>query len=502
MKKTKSVTKKMRITAAMLSAMLLFTSCGSQTGSGGTTETASTDAGSESSTEAAAEAVSDAASYAKENGIEFTSFSPMSLDYNAFFFEKDTAELVDNDEFRILDQGKMDYNFYSLMTYPAEKEGYTTAKFVYTASADQRIYNKTYSEDENLDEVLFNIMTRDVGLFDYYTGTIIPSYESMPNHQDTYTGKTDPVSTEIEYEGKKWDLTSWLELSDTSYSNNYTLKDNAHGERDMHYLRLNALYVTYPDGYDGLSFAFDRDGVRTIDEDLENVKKSTEAGEKRNENIGKKILDIVEDGSIKDYIFCTVKDENSVTVEKYASEEDAEYLSFAEVAGLNSYNSALDAASFYLPIQFVFYDTNGNILTGDRVTVNDPECEFKLSDIKSEEGIDGNTKISMNIDLNKEFIFEVTDESIDSIDSVVWFPEGIVKVYDEKNGSEAEVTENIQYDSSYGEWTDYTHLPLNFDETHTVEFSVPTDRLEHTAVLFGDRLSDEHMQFKLSELLK
>ena len=487
---------KKKIITLMLAITMISTACGNQAGTA-VAPSPESESQVEETASASTEAVTDNSSYAVKNGLEFGTLSDMEHDFSYIFFDTEKREVVDSEDYKIVEKGKGNFKYLGVKTWPSEKEGYTVARISYATDGDVKIHSLFTNENES---VRSNSSIGGLTLFDFYTGKVIPTYKTRKVAYGSEVQEKEEVETEIDYEGNKWDVTAWSEMRHISYMRDINMPDGNHYDADDVFLRIVSLYVIYPDDYDGLSFAFDKYEDIGIDEVVADLNKDLDNEE--NDVIGKDILSTTE-RSKDSYIFCTVKDSDSVKVENYASEEEAGIISYAELYDQDTYNGAGEASSFYLPVKFLYYNGSDELLAGNALEINDPLAEFKIGSVTSEDQGEGNTKISMDINIAKDMIFASSANKVDDVYAAgLWFPFGCVTVYNRNSGAEIEINNNENDKSSWGDWMGDSQVGYNLNYNNTVDFIVPTEELENTTLLFGDRDSSDHIQFKLSELIK
>ncbi len=481
----------------MLAGIMVFTASCGQTGKNENPPTESVETESEisDSTDEATlekeESKEDTSEpYAVEKELKFGSFSPLSMDYLLAVYNTETFDEIDDSDFHIVDKGEANYTFYDIKTWPAEKEGYTTAKLTYTVDKAALLYLPEQMENKDVFESIETIK-----LFDYYTGRYIPDYKNrslMDVRVDT-TMTGENIETEIEYHGMKWDLTSRKESSMYDHTE-YEYADARHCNYTIDRTTSISLYVTYPDDYDGLSFAIRIS--RDWKYDKENIKKDKESAE--NEDIGKDILSTFEDTEKEDILFFTMKDGNSVKAEPVASGEEAEIPSFEERFGITEYADASMAKGFSLPFDFYVFGENEELLGEDMVKSEKGTADYKIKEVKAENPGD-ETKITISYSVNKTInvSFVNYDGEFSGCENlpVIWG-------YDSITGGSVIIKEDcVEDNSDWGEWKDDSNISYNIDKTYKAEFTLPTDRIDYTIINFGDPKESDSVRFKLSELL-
>lgn len=480
------------LTVALLSA------CGGNTENKATTtateevNAAENSGAEETQKETETEESEDATTYAEQKGIEFGTPTSFSKDYSILFVDESNYEEVDNEDFHVIDKGFAEFNFYNVKTWPAEKDGYTTAMLTFTVDST----NKSHAPEEwgnvrswkNID---------GIDLFDYYTGKYIPVSEKY-SVNTTGSEQTDPVETEIDFGDKKWDLTSWSEEKAISNWEGYNYTDVSHYDYTENFSKVKYLYVTYPNDYDGLSFAVQSKGEAKVD--MDSIKSA--ANNDRDKYIGKDILSVYEEEGIKkeDILFCSMKDASSLIIEEVASAEDAAaYIpTYEEREGLTNYSDSSLTKGFSLPYEFYVFDENGELLGEDKVQAEKGSVDYEIVDVNSE-STGEDTKVSISYKANKKINVDVANYDGEFTGRVV-NPD--IEAYYSNNGESIKMNADFAEDNTdWGDWEDDTHISYNVDYTYNAELTIPTDNLDDAVVNFGDRKSLDSIRFKLSDLL-
>ncbi|MCR4746360.1 MAG: hypothetical protein K5894_14180, partial [Lachnospiraceae bacterium] len=234
-------------------------------------------------------------------------------------------EEVDDLDFVVIDKGRADYNFYSADVYPSEEKGYMTLKLTYEIKCSPRVTGLTSRETVSV----INDLNRLVP-YDYYSGEVINT--DITNFTEDVR-ESDPVDTKIDYKGQKIKLTAWYSVTQINGFENVRYLDNGeHFEGNYNFYELISLYVSYPEKYDGLSFALKKSGVSDHDLILAGSFLSLSPKEISKEILSEifgrdnqadniEILDLYEEGA-DDWLFYTMKTEESVKTERVSSEED------------------------------------------------------------------------------------------------------------------------------------------------------------------------------------
>ena len=491
---------KKSITCVLIATMVFLTACNGSTGSDSgassakesvvsevtetveqTGETENTDSSQDSSV----------VPYSEQNGLEFGSLSPFSADYSLMFVDNTTYEVIDNDDFHVIDKGDADYIFYDVETWPAEKEGYTTLKLTYSVDCA----NKTHAPTD-FGNISSWINVAEIAAFDYYTGVYIPSYENEKALDNTDTAVSGAVETKVGFGDHEWDITAWQEDSDVRYYNGYEFTDDSHTDSTETYSKTQSIYVTYPNDYDGLSFAVQNKGEYHVStEDIKNA-----ADEGKNKNIGKDILSVFneDDISVDNVLFLTIKNEDSMKIAKVNSEDDATIPDYAERTGLTAYSDSSLAKGFSLPYVFYVSDENGTLINEDKVQPEKGNVDYEITDVSTEtQGND--TKVSLSYRVSKKISVDVTNYDGDFNG---WAVNPDIEAYYSTTGESIEIKGDYSEDNSdWGEWEDDTHTSYNIDYTYKAEFTIPTEKFDDAVVNYGDRKSSDSIRFKLSDIL-
>ena len=488
---------KSNVLSLLLAVALLSTGCGenadNKAAAAATEEVESTgnSGGEEVPKEAGSETDVDASAYAVQQGIEFGTPASFSKDYSVLFIDENNYEEVDNEDFHVIDKGLAEFNFYDIKTWPAEKDGYTTAKLTYALDSTNRSH-----APEEWGNVRSWKNLGGIDLFDYYTGKYIPESEKYTVNT-TGSEQTEPVETTIDFVDKKWDITSWSEEEAVNNYEGYEYTDDSHYDYTEHFSKVKSIFVTYPDDYDGLSFAVQSAGEAKVDMDL--VKSA--ANNDRDKSIGKDILSVYDEEGIKkdDILFCTMKDAASLKSEEVASAEEATIPAYIERKGLSYQSDISLAEGFCLPYEFYVFDENGDLLGEDKVKPDKRgDMPYSIKSVTAEDQGDGNSKIKIAYNIYRELFVDFIDYEGDFTGFAV-YPN--IDVYDSETGESIEIKSDEQDNSDWYDWKDDTNIEYRVDYTNNAEFTVPTEKLENTTVCFGARGAQETLRFRLSDLL-
>ena len=479
---------KKSISLALIAIMVFMTACNGSVGSGAAADSSkeSVDSEAPENEEKAAEkdntdslqSISDV-SYAEQNGLEFGSFSPLSKDYLLLFFDNKTYEEVDNEDFHVIDKGKADYNFYDVKAWPADKAGYTTVKMTYAIDCKNRCHAPV--EWGNVGRW---IQPGDVSMFDYYTGKYIPTSDIQKSTSGSGSRETEAVETTIEFEGKTWSLSAWEEIHDVSYFSNYNYTDENHYDFTGNFSRVCSLFVTYPDDYDGLSFAIETKGE--IEKDLAEIKNQIEGV--ANRYIGKDILSVYDDAKKEDILFSTMKD-GAVPVEKVGSADDAAIPSYKErnklVVSPNPKDLEKDFSIMY---DFYVFDENGNVLDDSIVPVNKYGTECSYGAVTQEDLGDGKVKVTIPYHVSGYCTVDVTNCDNDFSGFASFH---MMDAFDGITGETIEIGGDYEDNSDWGDWINDNELKYEFNVDARSEIVIPKDKVSDTIVGFGDRTIDD-----------
>lgn len=494
---------KKSIVFILLAAMLFTVSCESKDAAVPETAAASEETGEteKESAEAVEETAGESGTvpYAEEKGLRFAKFPELSMDFDLAIFDKDTFEEIDSEDCHIIDKDKADLSFLNLAYWPSEKQGYTTARL--TCIADVT-FNTHISTDG--DEITYYEFP-DVSVFDYYTGKYIPTFEESISAN--LTGETDAskeTKTLIDYDGNSWELTANDEHTYSVYRKLTAFTDQTHGDIETMESVVYSTYVTYPDGYDGLSFAINPKMTYPSTHDKEKMKESFE-GNKKNENIGKDILSVFEDYSKDDILFCSLKDPGSLTVDHYDSKAEAEeeIPAYLNRKGLTEFNEIDEAKEFSLPSELYLFAEDGKLLTENTARIDSAMSDYSITGVKTEAADEGETKVTVIYDLKGNVEMHFNPDFYGDYNYQDNSP--AAQLFNGKTGVNYNGKYDFpRYDSTWGDWKGPQGADITFKQDHdvTADFTVPTDDLKDMVVLFGDRTTSDHYQFRLSELIE
>lgn len=482
------------LTVALLSA------CGGNTENKATTtateevNAAENSGAEETQKETETEKSDNAATFAEQNGIRFGKPSPLSMDYGLIFVDKETYTEADSADFHVIEKGLADYNFYSIRTWPADKEGYTTAKISYSCD-----FSNESHAPEDWGSVSSFFSTRDLKLFDYYTGDSISLQE--PVALAGQTTKTDVIDTKIEYDNNNWNISAWQEFFYNRFRSINKYTDATHYDYSDDFSSVTSIYVTYPDEYDGLSFGIQVNGEYEVTP--EKIKESGIVSA-TNENTGKDILTIFEESgaSKDDILFCTMKDPESIYEDKVASAEEATIPFYEEREGLTNYNDSSEAECFNLPLKFYIFDDNGELLGEDKAKADKQEVTYAVKDVTITGNGQGVTTVGFTYTANQDLTVDMMDYEGDFSGYPI-LPD--IDVYNIYTGESVGINTEVQDNSDFGEWVDDTHISYKVDYTCNVEFELTEEkeRPEDIAIVFGNRksTSGDSVRFKLPYLI-
>ena len=419
-------------------------------------------------------------SYATAEGIKFEKLGNLSPDFYAVLVDKNHNEINDDDN-QIMDK-ESEWAF-DVVTYPAEKEGYTTACISILAKSDFIYKHNSRAESWVICDGSFN-------LFDRYSGI----YISTPDVEDV-NGK-DYENTSVTYKDNDWDLTANRVVDDwVSVKSKMILGEDAE-ENEGYQMGLYKFYATYPSDYDGLAFCISDETSMTIDE----IEKVFDESDKEfdPDDVGKKILeasDIKNTGGSTH--FYSLNDPDSVTVREASSEEEAGIRnSWHEWLGLEISDNT---EGIELPYSCSFFDGDTNIKLGDNeAKPRLGKAAYVFGEVIADE--DGDTtkltipfEIKMNIMTYAEGVY------------MSWICEGI-DVFDRETGKQYEtsVVED-ETDGEWGDWDDEGYITYAAYEKMTDEVSVPTDKLEDLFFVIGDvngKPGEDYYAFTYDALVK
>lgn len=262
--------------------------------------------------------------YAEDQGLEYTfsladcmSYSGKAkFNFRSFLLDEDFNEVSDDVFFT--EDGFVDYyGDVKKSIHPAEEDGYRTLVISYGENCTSLVH-MSQKGGENIKHILFE--TPQLIPFDYYTGEIFPVVFTTfsQDENDTSEGESElpeKYETTVSFGDKESKVTTMLKnktisLKPDEESPAFQFTDESKGLYVCPYVyeARHALIITYPEDYDGLCFAMDRN-LKEYEYDREEGMKSLE-GEGWKDDIGKKIL---EKGKKDDYCFFTTKIDTSVS---------------------------------------------------------------------------------------------------------------------------------------------------------------------------------------------
>jgi hypothetical protein len=455
--------KKKLITAILLLTVGVMAACGSSEGKGDSKEATEATTETESATEAVMTEEKADIPYAEEQGFTFGKMEPLSLDYLVTIIDGDKNEIKDSKSMYVADKGQADYTFYDVITYPSEKEGYTTAVIPYVCNINPMLHIAT-----NLESNTYRLVN-DIKAFDYYSGQYIPIKRISDN-------SNDGENTNISYGDKSWDVNAYC-INEAAYNHGipeYIMENQL--EVTEHDSFSCLVFITYPNDYDGLSFCIEGN-AKEYDRDAFNRRSADGYAGFEADDVGKSIMDISAlSGITKDDIqFYTMKNPDSISAKTGTSADDVNITPFSERIGL-VYSDSIDNVT----IPYEFYasaEFSSQLLNENNAEITKDPMECSIGKVETEDMGDGNTRITLPYRL-KFKVKAVGEEIYNGWPSFVGF-----KAFDSKTGVEYPRESEQEYTDD-SEWINDTTYSGDMSEDAVI--TVPTEKIDDVCFSFGD----------------